>query len=491
MNFVMDLGLTDMTNIVDIIKIFCLCIFTYYMNFKIINKKIRITVKNTLIVVIDMIVISMICRFIKITVGFSYNIIFMALLISIIFKLFTKQRFAYSLLVTVISLSINYSIFSLSVIISVVPTILFSIQDISLGLILIIIFYSILIYIFCKIKRFKNGFIFLQKNIKNEYMDILILNVSIVILFCITILSNYNIISSNTFGFSLIIFSIIMFITIQKSLQLYYKQKLQEREVEGIKEELKQKNKEIEELEKENLKLNKKNHSIAHKQKSLEYELKQMELSNQIEDKNYLKDKIENLSKEMQNEIVSIELTNTNVDAIDSMLKYMQSECVTNKIDFQLQVNGNIYHMVNKYIKKEDLEILIADMIKNAIIAINHSENTNKSILVRLGLIDGFYSLYIYDSGIEFEIDTLINLGIKPSTTHADDGGTGMGLLNTFDTLKKYKASLVIEEYGKTVEDNFTKVIKIIFDDKTEYKIKSYRKKEIEEKDINKKIILL
>ena len=193
----------------------------------------------------------------------------------------------------------------------------------------------------------------------------------------------------------------------------------------------------------------------------------------------------------MQNESLSIDLTKTNRDKIDSMLKYMQSECVKNKIDFQLQVNGNIHHMVNKYIKKEDLEILIADMIKNAIIAINHSENTNKSILVRLGLIDGFYSLYIYDSGIEFGIDTLINLGIKPSTTHADDGGTGMGLLNTFDTLKKYKASLFIEEYGKTVEDDFTKVIKIIFDDETEYKIKSYRKKEIEEKDVNKKIILL
>ena len=166
----------------------------------------------------------------------------------------------------------------------------------------------------------------------------------------------------------------------------------------------------------------------------------------------------------------------------------MQSECVKNKIDFQLQINGNIHHMINTYIGKEDLEILIADLIKNAIIAINQSENINKSILVRLGLIDGAYSLYVYDSGIEFEIDTLINLGIKPSTTHANDGGTGMGLMNTFDTLKKSKASLIIDEYGKTVEDNFTKVIKIIFDNRNEYKIESYRKKVIEENNINKKI---
>ena len=62
--------------------------------------------------------------------------------------------------------------------------------------------------------------------------------------------------------------------------------------------------------------------------------------------------------------------------------------------------------------------------------------------------------------------------------------------MNTFDTLKKYKASLVIDEYGKPVKDNFTKVIKIIFDNENIYKINSYRGKEIQEKDVNKRISL-
>ena len=274
----------------------------------------------------------------------------------------------------------------------------------------------------------------------------------------------------------IILFTVIMFITIQKSLQLYYKQKLQEREVEEIKEELKNKDKEIEELEKENLKLNKKNHSIAHKQKSLEYQIEQITANNQMTNKNQVKDEIKNLSKEMQNETVSIELTKTGINEIDSMLKYMQSECIKNKIEFELQINGNIHHMINTYIGKEDLEILIADLIKNAIIAIQHSENSNKSILVRLGLIDGFYSLYVYDSGIEFEIDTLKNIGIKPSTTHAKEGGTGMGLINTFDAVRKYKASFIINELGKPVENNYTKVIKIIFDNNNKYEVMSYRK---------------
>lgn len=486
MEFIM--GLKDMTNIVDIIKIFFLCIVTYYTNFKLINKKIKINLKNCLIIIFSMIIVSIICRYVKVILGLSYDIIFMTILISLIFKLLDKHKIAYSLVITIISLSINYIIFSISAFMTFIFISNFNVEKNYIELIIIMILHLILMYLFINTKRLKKGLTFLKINIKNEYMEIIIFNIGIMILFCEMVLSSYNRIISRKIYVTLIIFSIIMFITIQKSLQLYYKQKLQEREVEEIKEELKNKDKEIEELEKENLKLNKKNHSIAHKQKSLEYELEQMILNNQIVDESHVKDKIENLSKEMQNETVSIELTKTSIDEIDSMLKYMQSECEKNKIDFELQINGNIHHMVNKHIEKEDLEILIADMIKNAIIAINHSENRNKSILVRLGLIDGVYSLYVYDSGIEFEIDILINLGIKPSTTHADNGGTGMGWMNTFDTLKKYKASLIIDEYGKTVKDNFTKVIKIVFDNKNAYKIVSYRKKDIQEKDINKRV---
>lgn len=489
MEIIRELGLSNMSNIVDIIKIFYLCIFTYYINFRLINKKINITLKNVLIVVFGMIVVSIICRIIKNILGFSYNIIFMILLITTIFKISIKERFTYALLITITSLSINYIIFSISTFITYNLILIFKIREIYMILFLILCLYLIFICVFVRIKRFKNGFSFLKRNIKNEYIDILVLDISIVIIFCIIIISNYDKLITRRTGVGFIIFAIIMFITIQKSLQLYYKQKLQERETEEIKEELKDKNKEIEELQKENLKLNKINHSIAHKQKSLEYELNQLLGKVEVSDK--LKNKVENLSKEMQKDTINVELTKTNINEIDNMLKYMQSECVKNKIDFELQINGNIHHMVNKYISKEDLEILLADHIKNAMIAIRHGDNINKSILVRLGIIDGLYSLYIYDSGIEFELETLINLGMKPSTTHKDDGGTGMGFMNTFDTLKKYNASIIIEEYGKPSKEKFTKVIKIIFDKENTYKISSYREEEIRKKDIEKRIEIL
>lgn len=479
-------NLKELEFMVDTIKMFFIILYTCFIGLKITNGK--IFYKRILLFLISGIFLSTLCKLIKDLYGYLYSIIYLDILIGIVFSKVTKNNIGYSILITTISLTINYIIYFIALGISFIPNVIFRINNNFITLSIIIVIYSVLTCLIFKVKRFNKGISFLQKNLKNRDTDIIVLNISIIILFCITLLSNYEEIVTSNFGISIIIFSIIMFITIQKSLQLYYKQKLQERETNDIKEELKNKDKEIEELEKENLRLNKTNHSIAHKQKSLEYELNQLLLKNEIAEENNIKSKLETISEEIQNENTAIELDKTNIPEIDNMLKYMQSECIKNKIDFELQVNGNIHHMVNQYIQKSDLEILLADHIKNAIIAINHSENINKNVLVRLGLIDGFYSVYIYDSGIEFEIKTLINLGIKPSTTHEKDGGTGMGFMNTFDTLRKYKASLVIHEYGKTSKDNFTKLIKVIFDNQNEYKISSYRKEDIQKQDIEKRV---
>ena len=480
-------NLESLNYLADIVKIFIIILYTYYIELNIINRK--VSKKINIFLIIFFILITFFCKMLKDLYGFAYYIIYLIFILSFVIFKVCKTNLTQSIISVAISLSINYIMFLISTIICYILNIIFDINNDYYSLIIILIIYTIFIYLFSKIKRFKRGILFLKEKLKNEYMDIIMLNVSITILFSVILLSNYDEKISEKLGFSFIIFSIIMFITIQKSLQLYYKQKLQERETEEIKEELKDKNKEIEELQKENLKLNKINHSIAHKQKSLEYELNQLLGKVEVSDK--LKNKVENLSKEMQKDTINVELTKTNINEIDNMLKYMQSECVKNKIDFELQINGNIHHMVNKYISKEDLEILLADHIKNAMIAIRHGDNINKSILVRLGIIDGLYSLYIYDSGIEFELETLINLGMKPSTTHKDDGGTGMGFMNTFDTLKKYNASIIIEEYGKPSKEKFTKVIKIIFDKENTYKISSYREEEIRKKDIEKRIEIL
>lgn len=200
-------------------------------------------------------------------------------------------------------------------------------------------------------------------------------------------------------------------------------------------------------------------------------------MKSEISTEEAVKVRLEKLNSEIYNKKEVIELDKTGIENIDDMLKYMQIECIKNKIDFTLKITGNIYYMINNLINKEDLETLLADHIKDAIIAINHTENINKSILVRLGDIDGNYGLYIYDSGVEFPKEVLENLGKKPCTTYKNEGGTGMGFMNTFDTLRKCNASLIIEELNEPKEDNYTKIVEIKFDKKNEFKVNSYKNK--------------
>ena len=468
--------------VVNNLRMYIISVCTYYLSIKITNNMSN-SKTSKIVLSLIILVIAIICGNIRWLSNNINAMIALTFLLSIIFAVNTKNNIGYSLCCMVISLSISYILYFIAACIGYIPGIILRINNINdnyIDFIILTIVYIIVIYLFLKIKKFKNGFGFLQKKSKDSYFDFIILNVSIITLFLVTIVSsNYIKYVIENFGVLFIIFSIIMFITIQKSLKLYYKQKMLIKDLTETKEELKSKKREIAELEKENLNFSKVSHSIAHKQKALEFKLNNLMLESETAEEMDLKDRLESITKDLKQK-TAIKLTKTEIVEIDDMLEYMQSECIKNKIDFQLQLNGNIYHMVNNYIDKEKLEILLADLIKNAIIAINYSENTNKSILVRLGIIEGVYSLYVYDSGIEFELETLANLGIKPSTTHADNGGTGMGMMNTFDTLKQYKASLIIQEYGKPCKDNFTKLIKIVFDKKNEFKVISYRQEKIE-----------
>ena len=485
-NYIMQLEPTE--TIVYIIRLYFIILCTYYMNFKIMNISVDKTWKEITSIALIMLIITAVCKCIRDWANFLYLVVSMIILTAGLFSIKSRNKLGYSLIVSMISLTINYIIFVISTFFSFIMFFVFNIQNDYINLAVILIIYIILIFGFLRIKRFKRGFVFLQQQLKNEYFDLLILNISCVILFSIVILSNYNELLTRNLILALIILATMMFITIQKSLQLYYKQRMLVKDLEETKKELEEKKAEVKELEKENLNFSKISHTIAHRQKSLEHKLEELNMNNEIS--NEIGARIEDVTKDLRKE-TPVELSKTGIEVIDDMLSYMQSECIKNKIDFQLQLNGNIYTMTNHYIGKDELEILLADHIKDAIIAIGYVDSVNKSILVRLGKIDGTYSLYIYDSGIEFEIDTFMNLGIKPSTTHKDNGGTGMGFMNTFDTLRKYKASLEIKEIGKPCKDNFTKVLKFRFDNKNEFKIKSYRKDEIKKKDKENKLNLV
>lgn len=456
--------------IVNIIQTTFLVIFSYYTNYRVCNRKISID-KTFLLKSILIIIITIMYIAIKSEVNYFIGITSLICMLALIFSI---ESIGHSIITTILSMSINYVVLLSSIIISFIINKIFKINNDYINVIVITILQiAMLSYIF-RIKKFRHGILISQNN---EYKDILILNISVIILFSIIITANSNISSVKNLCIGIMTFAVIMFITIQKSIQLYYKQKLLVQELNETKDKLEKKTKEVEELEAENLSFSKKSHTLAHKQKSLEFKLQELLTKAEIskEEAGEVRDRIKEIEKDLYKEKTVIELDKTGITEIDDMLKYMQSECKKNKIDFELQLKGNIHYMINNLIDKKDLETLLADHIKNAIIAINHTENVNKSILVRLGKIDETYGLYIYDSGIEFKPETLENLGKKPSTTHADEGGTGMGFMNTFDTLRKCNASMLIEEYNEPSKDNYTKSIMIKFDGKNEFKIKSYR----------------
>ena len=463
-------SLPEISIIINNIKIFFMLLFSSYIFIKIYN--IEIKKKPIPICICSIILISIISTFIKYTATEYFHLIFQILALSILNYILFKKELANTIIITILSISINYVIFVISLLITLAPTILFQISSDTINLILILLIQLFIISKILKIKKIKYGVNFLKQKLDNELLSMLILNISsVVIWFYSTMISEFQNKLVLDSAVNCLIIGIIISITIAKCMQLFYKQNLMTEELEIAKQEIEDKNKKIEELEKENLEVSKTRHSLIHKQKALEFKLNQLLQSSEIGEEIDIKDKIEEVSKELYNRQEPMEFAKTGINRIDNILEYMQNECIENKIDFELQLCGNINYMTNHLITEEDLEILLADHIKDAIIAINHSNNELRSISVKLGRYDDIYGIHIYDSGIKFEKQTLDKLGKEPSTTHKEEGGTGLGFMNTFETLKRTNASLIIEQFNELTQDGHTKVITIKFDGKNKFKI--------------------
>lgn len=460
------------TELVNLIRILFIGYYAKVFAIKIINKEIK---EKKLLSTIVFIILSIIDEIIRIKINFLFSMMVLIIFLSWYIRIVSKKEWNIIIVVTIISLVINYIIFIIAAAIVYLPNYFIKIDNILIQMSLIIIIYTQLIRKILKIKKIQSGFSFLRNELVRDYISILTLNICTIIIFSIVIFRECKDENGAMLLVGLLLIVIIMFLTIKKSFELYYKQKLLIKDLDETKEELAKTKEELAKAEKENLEASKRSHSLVHRQKALEFQISELRKSKNSKDINKIKQDVENLSKELYGKEVMTQLSKTNIELIDNMFRYMQFECYKNEIRFDLQICGNIYKMINNVINKETLEILLADHIKNAIIAVKHSENSNKSILVKLGKIGDYYGVCIYDSGIEFKEETLKTLGKKPSSTHLDEGGSGMGFLNTFDTLNKYKASLIIDEIGMPCEENYTKVIMIKFDGKNEFKVNSYR----------------
>ena len=468
----------EIDDLFKIIYMSAIVLCTYYSYIKINNIEKPNAIK-IIIIIATVIPISILSKIMKYILNVYLSWIIIIFIISIINIFLYKKNNTDTMILTTIAHSISYVLFVVALMLAFFPNTILGVNNEYVEVVIILFIYFLITICIFRIKKFRYGIIFLKKKIENQYLKVLALDIFVIVLLSIVTLQSYSGLGVKNIGITFVIISVIVFHTVKQFLEIYYKQNLLTKDLEETKEELEAKKKEVEKLEKENLEFSKTSHSLAHKQKALEYRLRKLAKSGRInEDEEIdIKNELENISEEMYKEPEDIELAKTDIPSIDNMFSYMQSECIKDNIKFELQVVGNIHYMVNNLISENELEILIADHIKDAIIAINHSDNSNRSILVRIGKIDNLYSLYIYDSGIEFTKEVLDNLGKKPITTHADTGGTGMGFMNTFDTLNKTKASFIINEIGKPCEDNYTKVLIFKFDNANAFKVNSYKDK--------------
>ncbi|MFR5765552.1 MAG: hypothetical protein ACLUF5_03025 [Clostridia bacterium] len=477
-----------------VIKYLLINIFTYLIALKISNTK-NIKYIQSISIIIGSVIVTIIYSILKEYLNFT--LLFMiAFFIQIMFLTGIINKNTSIIITNLLANAIAYAIFIVASIIELIPMIIFKIKISTINFMLIALIDIILMLFFLKMKRLKNGLVFLNNNVCNNYIDIIVINISMTIILAYCILGNYygNLTMNLTVSF--VILTIIMFIMIQKTLILYYKQKLLEKTMADYEEEIKQKDEIIKELSEEKFKISKVNHEFYNRQKSLEKAVKDFINNTSTEMGNELTiiNKINNLSKEYSNKMEKIKqvekLPLTDVEEIDEMFKYMQSECIKNNIDFRLKIEGNIISLINNIIEKDRLVTLIGDHLRDAIIAINSGTNKFKSIIAILGIKDKYYEFCVYDTGVEFEIETLLKLGLEPVTTHKNTGGTGIGFISTFETINKCKASLIIQEKNKENTNNYTKAVIIRFDGKKEYRIKSYRANEIKKQVKDNRIII-
>jgi len=175
----------------------------------------------------------------------------------------------------------------------------------------------------------------------------------------------------------------------------------------------------------------------------------------------------------------------TGLQIVDAKFETVSERAMLKSIDFDLAVNGDVGGF-DQIIPLFDLANIIGDLTENSFTAIKHLDKdlTCHKVQFSIGITDNSYELSISDSGIPFNIDILIKLGVARVTSHPDDGGSGYGYETIFELLNEYGASLIITEY-EPVPYAYSKNIAVFFDGKADFIIKSFRADAIRKQNAN------
>ena len=206
---------------IEILKMMFLQLFTYIIYFKITNVKINKDFRNIFISII-VAINALLITFIRYKMGYFIAIFILIIIQSIICSKLEKREILNTFIIVCISLSINYILYFLGIVITFFINLIYPIKSDLINILLLIFIQSVFMIFIWKIKRIKNGISYLNTKKIDDYFNIVALNISIIILYCFVIFSNMkkNIVFSKELVAAFVIFSFIMFFTIKKSIRV-------------------------------------------------------------------------------------------------------------------------------------------------------------------------------------------------------------------------------------------------------------------------------
>lgn len=334
------------------------------------------------------------------------------------------------------------------------------------------------------IKRFKNGFQFFEKR-DNLGLGLIITSVIIVFICFNHGTGNITGVISISLAVGVMVCFFGVYLWIRKSITAHYRNKIKNQSDEYYKAQISEKDSYIEKLLNSNEFMSKVVHRDNHLMNALDTAIAHYFETNDTAEKDRLLQEVQTLTAERRETIQQEQnaakiLPSTGNLLIDAAINDLYVKALAHGIALDLNIAEPITYLIGDTITQTDMETLLCDHIKDAIIAIDAKGLSDGKILVNLERNNGVFEISIYDNGVDFTTETLDKLGIERTTTHAYNGGSGIGFMTTFETLRKAGGSLIITEFESKTP--FSKSICFRFDKESAFILNTYRAKELSEK---------
>lgn len=267
-----------------------------------------------------------------------------------------------------------------------------------------------------------------------------------------------------------------MFVWVKLAITRHYKSKLRDRDATLNLRELENRGEELDRLNRTNELLS----VVVHRDNHLFLSLKSA--ADNARSKEELADEIRTLVRErselIESEIQETELMPETGDRmIDNTLHSLALSAASKGIRLSANVTAPVTEIIGDSLSRTALQTLISDHVKDAVSAVGSRDDKQGNILLNLARDGRVYTLTVLDNGAPFELHVFDKLGRERVTTHSDSGGSGIGFMQTFSTLRACDGSIVITEFESGLP--FTKSVGFRFDGKGKFVIKSPRAEQI------------